>query len=593
MPRQQESELASQLKRSLCEQVIGVRDRRRVVEENWLKSRRAWFNTGYDARYIPSETGEGQYNIPAGRRGAERSIVRIVAALTPKTKWYETSPIRVNDPNVGNVDSFMNYILRKRIKTRSNIAMLARTAFMYGLCAQLTSVKVSNGQVWPSQRVVDPFAFYFFPETITDFSEAELLFEDFLMSYEEYKAQYNKGFFALDIKASDLDKPDWPYHLVERLAYQGITDPTANVESIVEQTKQDLQKTASHFVAMSLLWLRREGQLYQVYIVWNLKSGRDIASFSKSAYQQPLYRGVIHRALPGESYTTAMMDDVAELNILQNDQLNKFQESVNWEQGFALFNEAISGGGRKDHYKMKGRAKWELPDNPREMFQFVAPPVTSTNQLRAWQIYLSLINSMAGAGTIAEGQPGRNMPRAGFAMNALLEMGLADVKDLAELIEQEVLTPGLSDIYKVASFFIPEDQMMLVPGGQALYNTTQSSILKKENILGDYEFEWIGSLQSQDESMRAQRSMIFLNLLSNPQVIQTLQSQGYMPNLSALIQMIWRDSLGERGLKDVIVPVQQGTINNNNQQSAMPNGLGVPQLNYNLPALTNGFVQQR
>ncbi len=227
---------------------------------------------------------------------------------------------------------------------------------------------------------------------------------------------------------------------------------------------------------------------------------------------------------------------------------------------------------------------------------------------------------MGGSGSIAEGQPGRNMPRAGFAMNNLINLGMADVQDIAELIEQEVLTPSLSDIYKVAQF-IPDRQMMRVPGASAFYGDDKRSMLMYKNdiVPGDYEFEWVGSLQFQDEQQNAQRMMIFLNLLSNPGIQQQLAQQGKQVDLGALIDMMWRYTLGQRGLNKIIIPLppqpepppptegnplsaslQQGGNGAQKvqqaQQASQVNGArrnGVPGLQYNLPSVTSGFVQGR
>lgn len=603
MPKQTEIDLQRQMGSQLINQMIGIRDRRRVVEQNWLSSRRAWMNSRFDMRYMSTESSSSPYNIPAGRRAAERTIVRGVSLLTPNVKWFEVTPTGdVPDDTVSNVDKFMWYVLRKKIRSRSNINLLMRSIVLYGLCHLKTSVQVRNGQVWPFQRVVDPFAFYIFPETAETIDQAELIFEDFLLSYEKYNARAQAGFVE-ELKRDDLVKPDWPYHLTERLAYQGITDPTQDVSVQLEKTGEALQNTGAGFVSLSELWLPRNDKLYQVYIVWNCKRGPKIVNFIQSEYDEPLYRSVIHRPLSGETYTNSMMDDITELDNIQNDQFNQFVDAVNWEQGFVAINEAAGGGGnRQDSWKMKPRAKWMMGDDPRNILQLLQPNVTSTNQLRAWQIELGLINSLAGTGTIAEGQPGRNMPRSGQAVNNLVNLSLADVQDIAELVEQEVLTPSLSDIYKVSSQFIPESQLMRIPGGRAFYGGggIESTVLKRKDIIGDYEFEWVGSLQFQDENMRSQRMLIFLNLL--PQLAPALLQQGYMPNYVELIKYVWRYSLGERGLSDVIVPIpqQQGPIipgqpgagapsGGNGQQQTQQNGLAG--LRYNLPQPTQGFVR--
>lgn len=596
MARQQEDALREELENDLIYQVEAIRQRRRLVEEGWLRNRRAWMSLFTDRRFVGTDTAPNTYNIPAGRRAAERTIVRGVSMLTPNVKWFEVQPVGdVPSDKLSNVDQFMWYVLRKKIRSRSNINLLVRSMFMYGLCHLKTSIMVRNGQVWPYQRVVDPFAFYIYPETVASMDDAELRFEDSLFSYERYRTLAQKGLVE-DINPSDLTKPDWPYHLTERLAYQGITDPTVGVDAARRKVDDQLTQISSAFVSWTELWLPRNDKLYQVYIVWNLKGKARIVGFVQSEYDEPLYRSVLHRPLPGETYTNSMMEDISELNDMQNDLAAQFLTAVDRESGqYGINDQMVS---RMDSLKVKGGAIWHFNDDPRQAVNFISPPNTSTNQLRAWQIILGLINALGGTGTIAEGQPGRNMPRAGGAVNSLINLSLADIQDVVELIEQEVLTPSLSDIYKVASEFIPESQLMRIPGGAGLYG----NILKKDQILGDYEFEWVGSLQFQDETQRAQQVLVFLNLLI--QTAPLLQQQGQMVNIAEMIKFAWRYALGERGLSNIIIPMpqQQGIAGTPTAGSvpsgatSPPNGAGapagVPGLQYSLPSATEGFVRQ-
>lgn len=555
MPIKQETQLAASMRSALCQQTVAIRDRRRLVEEKWLRSRRT--HMGFPLpRYFPTDTAIGNYRIPAARRVLERTIVRVVKMLTPKVKWFEVAPMGDNQDTdqLSNVDKFLWYVMRKKIKSRSIISQLARCMVLYGMPVLKTSIVIQNNQVWPTQRAVDPFSFYIYPETAPTLDEAEDIFEDFLYSYEKYNTFVEKGIVE-PISRADLTPPMWPYHLVERLAYQGISDPTANVDIAIDSVKRQLENTTNAFVSLTEKWIKREGKLYQVYIAWNVNPHPRIVGFFESQYDEPLYRTCIHRPLPGETYTTAQAEDIMELDNVTSDLFNQFIDSVDYEQGFVAF--GGSEGIRRDTFKMKGRAKWDFgSENPREVMQFIQPPVTSTNQLRAWQICNAMMNSMGGAGTIAEGQPGRNMPRAGGAFNTMVELGLADVQDLAEVLEQEVLTPGISDVYKV-SRLIPDDQLMKIPGGVALYagGTLRSNIIKKQDILGDYEFEWIGSLQFQDDAERAQRLMIFLNMA--PQLMPLLEMQGYTLDIAELVQTIWRSGIGERSLSKVVLTMQE------------------------------------
>lgn len=554
----QESQLKATLRHALCDQTIAIRDRKRVIEEKWLRTRRTWM--GYPlSRYRSSDTETADSHIPSARRVIERAVVRGVKLLTPRVKWFEVTPtgnVDIDSRKLANIDNFMWYLIRKKIKSRSIISQLIRCLILYGMPILKTSVTVQNGVVYPTQRAVDPFSFYMYPETAGSIDEAEDIFEDFLFSYSRYQTFVNKGIVD-EIREDELRKPDWPYHLVERLAYQGITDPSSNVDTRIGEIDDQLQRTTNKFVSLTEKWIWREGRLYQVYIAWNLHGGPRIVGFFESVYDEPLYRLTIHRALPSELYTTAQAEDIITLDDLQGDMFNQFINSTNREQGYLAF-----GGGsnaRRDTFQFKGGAKWDFgADSPREVMQFIQPPVTSTNQLRAWQIINAMMQTMGGAGSIAEGQPGRNMPRAGSAVQSLIDLSMADIQDFAEITEQEVLTPGLSDIFKVTQL-IPDDQLMRIPGAESVYsNDLRSNIVRKSDISsvnGEYAFEWVGSLQFQDETQRAQRLMVFLNLA--PQLLPLLQEQGYTLNLPELIQTIWRNGIGERSLTKVVVTTKE------------------------------------
>lgn len=589
-------DLKAKLNSDLGDQLIEIRDRRRWVEEQWLFGHRVWNGKGYENRFRASDTSSANYNIPFVRKAIERTVVRAGKLLSPNGKQFEVRPIGdVPDHRLANLDMFMQYVVNKRVKKKTIINQLVRCLILYNRCYLKTSVCVRNRQVWPMQRVVDPFSFYLYPETAVTIDEADFVFEDFLISYEKYKTFVGMGIVE-DINVSDLTAPVWPYHLSQRLSHQGITEGDMRTVPTQVDKRKTLESMPTPFVALTEVWLTREDRLHQCYLVHN-KTHPGIVSFFESSYDEPLYRGATQRSLPNESFTNSMMDDVAELEGVANDQFNKFQDAVDFEQGLVF----AAGGKRRDSWKMKGRAVWEM-DDPKEDATFVQPSATSPNQLRSWQVVLGLVNAMGATGTIAEGQPGRNMPRSGSAVQNLVSLAMADTQDISELIEQEVLTPALGDLYTVAARFIPDEQLIKIPGGKA--------IMKKSDFVGTYDFEWVGSLQFQDEQIRAQRLMIFLNMI--PQLQPMLVEMGHSFNILELIQTIWRYGLGERGLQKIIMPLEdlqktmmseqiermmlqaqngaQGGAHSTGQSGGQPRGIGG--LQYNMPSVTDGFVQQ-
>lgn len=598
----QETQLRQALQSNLIEHAVDIRNRRRYVEERMLSAHRIWMNSAEESRYTSTDTARTPYNVPNARRAIERTVVRGADAVMPNVKWFEVTPLgNVSDEQLSNADDYMNFIVSDQIKSRSLILELFRCLILYGRCHLQTSVRVINGQVWPYQRAVDPFSLYVYPETCTDYRDAEICFVDYMLSYETYSSFAKRGMVE-DLKPRDLGKPTWPYHLVERLAHQAITDPSITRVDI----EKDLSATPVPMVSMSLMWIQREDKLFQVYVNWNHRSGPKIVGFVRSRYDQPLYRTVIHRGLPNETYTNSLADDLVDLHYLNNDLLNQFIDAVDREQGFEAIDTAASGGSRMDTWKFKGGAKWEVGGPPRELLNFIQPGNTSNNILKAWQITYGMIQSLAGAGTIAEGQPGRNMPRSGAAVNNLTTLAMADVMDMAKLIEQEALSLGLGDIFRVSEEFIPESQLILIPGAKSLFG--KSNLLRKQDFTdGNYQFRWVGSLQFQDEQIRAQRMLIFLNMI--PTLAPILQQQGYTFNIVELLQTIWRYSLGERSLSKIVMPITElqktmsmeeiernfnsmteGGQNGSTNGSKPPSSNG--SLSYSVPSPTDGFVQQ-
>lgn len=607
MPTQLD-DLKLSIGKALIGRAEGIRQRRMQVEQRWLANRRMWMNAEWARSFNSTDTAAEKASNPAGRRSSEKTIIRGVEILTPKVKWYEVLPLDNDYRKAGNVDKYMQVTLTKRIRTRSNIGQLMRCAFLYGRATQRTSIKVVNGKAIPSQRVVDPFSFYIYPETCSTTEQAELQFEDYMLSYEKYYTLMQKGLVD-KVREDEVGIPTWPYHLAERLAYQGITEPGVNFESVIDRTVESLKKAGGTYVDLTELWIVHEDKLYQTYHMRNHKDGVKCVGFVQSVYDEPTYRTCIHRALPGETYTTEMAGDIAALDNMQNDLCRQFFEQVDREQGMFFVDTSNTGGHRHDSWRFKGGGIWELNGRPQELVQFVQPPIVSTNILRAWQIVTGMVNSMGGTGTIAEGQPGRNMPRAGGAMNNLIELGMADIRDIAEMIEQEVLTPGLGDIYKLSMQFIPNSQLIRVPGGVGLASSGMQTkgVLRKGDLEGDYEFTWTGSIQSAENEAKAQQEMILLNLVSSPAISQQLAQQGYAVNLPEFIKMLWRDTLGVRGLADIILPIdklkadlQTSTLEDSagdgeglgGEGEGLEGGLPVPGLKYNLPALTNGFVRK-
>lgn len=547
----------------------GVRQRRKFIEYEWLLNYRAWQGWPSQSYTLPLPDGAVHYFIPHARRAIERNVSRVVKLLMPQTEWFQVLPNDlISYDHSEAVQSVYKYFYEKKLKTKRLISSLTRCLYLYDFGVLSTSVKIEGENIWPYQRDVDPFNFYIFPDTASTLEEALFLFEDRIIPLQVYNSLVDKDnpsqSYYTPITAAELTSPEWPYHLIERIAYRGLYSPsdftqgTGNYKRLTEyemqeayaKTRNNLANQNKSFVSLTKLYFRISSNWYICEICNNLNEPKVVRV--DDVENAPLYRWASARALPGELYLNSPMDDVRVLQTLTNSAISQVEANrqVVAEPPVAI---DMTAAGRLEPYIYKNRQWWKVPGNPRDIIQQLDVKDTTDVGLKTWQVYLAQINSLAGSGTIAEGQPGRNMPRAGFAVDSLINLAMTDLEDVANTIEQELLTPGLSDIYHIFNEYVPNDQLIKIPGKAR----DMIKAYTVDDLYGDYTFSWIGSLGFQDISTRADKFFQLLQLLANPQLSELLAQQGVRVDLATLVKFIYTLGIGERGLSNIIIPIPQ------------------------------------
>lgn len=551
----------------------GVRQRRKYKENEWLLNYRAWQGWASYNYQIPLQDGAIHYFLPHARRTIERGNSRICKLLMPRSKFFQTLPRDLSShQNAESIDSLLEFIYAEKIQTKRLISSLARSLQLYNFSILNTSIKIEHDEVWPYQKDVDPFSFYVFPDTASTRDEAILLFEDIVIPYQSYYSMVDRdnkeSSLYKYIPASELTNPIWPYHLIERLSYQGLSSPsdfmqgTGNIRRLTERdlekaktdTENNLSKQAKAFLQLSKVYFRIQSTWYYCVICHNVQKEPCIIRLDEEE-NTPLYRWANERPLPGELYSPSQMDDIRILQTLANNALSQVESN---RQTVAEPPMAIdrSQATRTEQYIFKPRAKWEVDGDPNQIFKEITINDTGPEGIRAFQIYLGLMDRGNG-GTIAEGQPGRNMPRAGFAVNNLVNLSLTDTQDSAEVIECDLLTPGIGDVYHTILEYIPSSQIIRIPGKAGL----APKAFNKLDLYGNYSFKWQGALEFNDTQQVADNLVKLLEILSNPNTMQLMQSQGYAINFAELIQTLYVYSIGEQGLNSIITQIQQPGLN--------------------------------
>jgi hypothetical protein len=519
----------------LTQLIVECRNRRQSVEQEWLDGHAAWSGKAIKQQY---KSDLFHYYVPQARRSIERTVSRMLKMLLPKPSFFEVIPANSFDPMASQqaaaVQAYLLYLNRKKVKIRRLTAQLARNLLMYSVSVVKTTVDVYDAgvpEIWPRSRAVDPFAYYIYPETALDIEDQLVKFEDHMMPWTTYQSLVQRN-VAEPLDRAQLGKPEWPTHLVTRLSQQGIGVPS----DVPEGDQQS-------FLALTEVWFKSQNTWFQCWIVWNHSGGHKmVMGPRRSAYGEPPYREAFARPLVNQTYTNSMMQDIESLQVWLNDAVNEMEDA----RTVAAFPPVAidkSRAGKREQLKYGPRRIWDLPPDAVKQMEI---PDTSQGSLRVMQVIMSLLNSVSGSSPGQEGAPQRGMPRAGFAVNNMLQLQMIDIEDPAEIIEEYNLEPMLADQYKITKVFVPPQQIIKIPRTESF----PAQPVQAQDLFGDYSFEWQGSMAGQDGPMQAQQLITLAQILM--QGAPALQQAGYTVGWADLIREIWRKMQGERNLNQII-----------------------------------------
>lgn len=551
------------LTESIHNTIKDLQQRRTSIEQDWLSQYAAYSGWPDLRSAVRLPRGQVRYFIPWVRRAIERMVTRAVKLLMPTSEWPHVKALnRKSYDASARMHQYLYYLLRKKIKTRRVISALTRVTLLYDFPVLRTSALVHPSQeVWPSWRAVDPFSFYVFPETASTVDDCLMMCEEVFMPYEEYLSYVEAGICS-KIKGA-LSTPQWPYHVVYRLAHKGIpSQGRMQGKRIFSEAQKQLNSQEQTFLHMFDVWLRKGAEWFNIWLVVSVKgveSGECIRV--QNLGRRPLYQWTTHRPLPNEAYTASLCSDIRVLGILSNNTLSQTESA----RGIATKPPVavnLDFAHKDEQYSYGDDNIWRFHGDARQAIQQMTVPDTSGAGLRMLQVYIALINTLSGMGTMAEGQPGRNMPRAGSAVKTLVDLALADIEDIAETIEIDLLTPGLSDIDFITHSLVPSWQMLQLPG---VGEGGEPGEFTKEALTGDYTYDWLGTQQFQDKQLEGENLLGMLKVIGDPNILQMLQAQGVQVDVARLIELLWSSMLGEKDLSGVLkrLPNPQQVVQQN------------------------------
>jgi hypothetical protein len=571
-----------------------VREDRHLLRERLVRYTRIW---GVKREQVGYE-GRTQTYIPLGRKLIENWVKRIKRDLFPDTDWYDIRALReAFERKVPAKKAITSYFFNKHMRLRRQAGPFLRQLVMLGTSpvkivwnleerdamilrdeidpetGEPTGKAVRKMEkllkyIGPTFRPIDLFAWFGYPTTADTVEDCSLTFGELLVSRDRVKALANKPLDPRDEKAGHLyentkelfdllteevdggrrgagDKFDIQ---ARRLRDKGFTHP---LEQRVPAGMRPIDLTEA-------IWeedLEDEGP--QRYLV-TVAMDKVVLRVQKNPFWRGEHLHLVGRfvRLVDELYGRGLPEVFEALQHYLNDLADQAGDALMWSVNPIAVVDAY-GVQDPESLRMAPGAKWlasigsvkfaEPPQGPAAAgFAGVAQTMGLANEL-------ANVTPVGALGAAQKGRGRSQQTAAGMQMS--ISEGAVDLREVVEGVEDDVFQPTLARVHQLTEQFLDRSITLRIAGadGIALIETPVSVV----DIIGDYEYEWLGSLQALNQQVRSQHMVNFLAMAKDLQ--EVAQAQGFTIDLKYILREIWGTGMGLRGAERVVRDIQRET----------------------------------
>lgn len=448
---------------------------------------------------------------------------------------YGTSPFKV---------SFLDKDIEMQTLERGNLKKITK------------KVKLEYG---PRIQPRDLFNFFVWPTTADSVQDASITIEDIevtldhLVQYAKKPLKKNapEQGYVYEIpeevfQQKDQQPKEWFRHRRERLQRMGLSSDPSDRWSELSWDRRNLSE---------IYWRTDlDGTGYNLWLVTVVNDFYPIR-IQKNPYwhqQRPYLVPRLMRCV-GEFYGRGIMEVIDRINYMMNDVVNQTMDSVQYEINPITLIDP-SGVAFPNSVRLHPGAKWLIND-PTKNVVFSKPASVAAVGFTTLSLLQGYIHDFSGANAAMQGQPavrgrGRYQNTAS-GMQTLLSQGSSTVVTMVEDLEQEFGEPALYQSYSLMEQFYNEKLMLRILGRKG------APIVQKRvelaDIVGNYEFKWLGATSTRNRQIVGQQMINFLNIARGfpPQILQSL-------NWEWLIKKIWSEAFGMKGQEELFSP--QGSM---------------------------------
>jgi hypothetical protein len=572
-------EIQARIRQELCPLVTQTRNERMVLRDRWLRYYRIW-SLRHD---VQGYRGRTNTYFPIGRRWIEQWVTRLKRDLFPDNDWFACRALEEDfEKRVPAKVALQKYWMRRYMRLRRHALPFLRQLVMYGTspvrnvwrCLEheqpaLRDVLDDDGAptgktiqivdkvadfLGPTFEPVDLFAFYVWPVTASSVESATLAFEDRCVTrahvnelanrpldpgnaksttvYENLPELLELYEQALGSRGSSYSGGRKYDALAIRLADKGFTAPL----------DQNLPAALRPLDITECSWMADlEGDGPERYLV---TLGADTVPLR--VQRRPFFHGGTQWLcgkfveVTEEFYGRGLPEVFDYIQYFVNDMGNQSGDAFVWSTNPIA---VIDIGAVQDptSLRMAPGAKWLA--NPAGV-QFTTPPQGAAQAgFEAVQGYLGLGDNMVSptpARPIVPGAaPGGDGSAAGVA--AQLADSAVDIRAIIENLEDDVMVPLLERNDILAQQCLDRDIILKVAGQDGVKMLEHP--ISVADLVGEYEWEWLGTTSALNQQVRAQQMVQGIALLVQVPPDQ-LAADGITVDWHYILEQYWSLGLG-------------------------------------------------
>lgn len=426
---------------------------------------------------------------------------------------------------------------------------------------------VREGMRFSARNILD---WYVYPYFIDDLDEATLIFEDidvprsYILERERTKEWENCKLM--------LDAPEVSEHTLNKQELQ-----SEEMAGVVSSTTAYSGSDIGDIRTVTEIWCELvlpdpaylPGEIPGTPVPCRIVVGGEvIAQVVRNPFWTQKHPYFVERddPKPGSFFSKGTGHLVTGIQYLINDFVN--QTNDNGIMGLnptTIYNPATLAG-PLNPFKPGGLIATTDPSS----IKFDRPPIEQVQYgMNLIQMFAAMLGDFSGAPPIMQGTKGGS---TATTSQVLQKNALNPLKDLVEGIEQSLMVPLLHMTWVCGQQYCDEKFMLEVMGDTGGWSPKS---MTRDQLIGDYIFQWLASSQAANAAQRAEQGMKLLAAIT-PLVDQMLQRGGNQVDPLTLLERIFKDSLGFRDFSKFIKPLppQPGEPQVGPDGQPMPPGQG-------------------